>query len=55
MEQTKCRIKVTYEGNIDTKLDAVIIGLMESIGGEWYAQGKEIESGIRAICFDVEL
>jgi len=51
----KARIKVEYEGLIDTKLDANIINKLEGIGAVWYAQGQNREPDVRDICFDLEI
>lgn len=53
----KTNIKVTYPGKVvvDDKFDERIRKLIESIGGKWYAQGYDLTSDIRDICFDLEV
>ena len=51
----KTKIKVTYPAPLDAKADKKITNLIEGIGGEWYAQGMDMEKGIRDICFDLEV
>ena len=55
------KIRVTYRKNkevekkIDAGVDEKINKLIKGIGGVWYAQGVSLESGIRDICFDIEI
>lgn len=56
----KARIKVTYNLTDETrkevrKIDKKIKEKIESIGGEWYAQGTDLTTNIRDICFDLEI
>ena len=51
----KIRIKVEYEGGINTSIDTELVSKMEGVGAKWYAQGKDMKSGIRDICFDLEI
>lgn len=57
MKSTKVHIKATYKipNKIDTTLDGIIDEKIRSIGGDWYAQGLNKGTGIRDICFDLEL
>ena len=47
------RIKIIYNGKMNTKLDKEITGAIESIGGKWYAQGYDFTKDERDICFDI--
>ncbi len=51
------KIKVTYEtnGKVDRDIDSAIQEKIASIGGKWYAQGMELRTHVRDICFDLEL
>ena len=54
----KTQIKVIYRGPIDVKADIKITELIESIGGKWYAQGRNSRNSMskeRDICFDLEI
>lgn len=51
----KVSVKVTYDGPLDLELDKKIREAMKSIGGVWWAQGYDLTSDVRDICFDVEL
>jgi len=51
----KTKIKVTYPGPVNQKVDDGIKIRMERIGADWYAQGTNLETGIRDICFDLEV
>ena len=48
------QIKITYDGDIDKKLDKKIISAMKSKGLKWYAQGKNHITNVRDICFDYD-
>lgn len=52
---TKLRVKITYETRLDTALDDEIRKQLESLGAEWYAQGTNLETGVRDLAFDWEL
>lgn len=47
------RVKVTYQGSIDTTLDEMIIKAFKEAGMKWYAQGYGT-ADIRDIVFDCE-
>lgn len=53
------RIKVTYPAQninvIDSSLDGKIKDVMDRIGATWYAQGVEVKTKVRDICFDLEI
>jgi len=51
----KVNIKVSYKSKIDPQIDKKIISIMESINCKWYAQGQELQTNIRDICFDLTL
>ena len=51
----KVKIKVTYEGGISNEKDQEIQKKMRAIGAEWYAQGTDLRTGERDLCFDLEL
>lgn len=51
----KVKIKVTYEGGISNERDQAIQKKLESIGAEWYAQGTDVRTGERDLCFDLEM
>ena len=46
------KIKVTYDSDLNQELDDKIRSAIEGIGGKWYAQGTDLTTGIRDICFD---
>ena len=48
-------IKVTYrhKNKIDEKLDNKITKALAKVGFEWYAQGYDLGSGERDLCFDL--
>jgi len=55
----KTKIKITYKLTNETRkkireIDKKIKEKIESIGGEWYAQGHDLND-IRDICFDLEI
>lgn len=52
-----CKIKVTYkvEERINADMDETIKKQITGIGGKWYAQGMNTRTGIRDICFDMEI
>ena len=52
----KCRIEVTYQNDrgIDPDIDNKIRLAMEIAGAEWYAQGFNLITKTRDICFDLE-
>jgi len=50
----KKTIRVIYEGALDRNLDKLIKKTMEGIGAEWYAQGYNMTSNQRDVCFDLE-
>jgi len=50
----KKTIRVIYDGGLDEKLDKLIRKTMEGIGAKWYAQGYDLTSNERDICFDLE-
>jgi len=45
------QIKVTYEGSLNPALDQKIIDAIESAGGKWYAEGMDLTTNVRDICF----
>ncbi len=45
-------LRIVYDGNIDDELDSKARTFAESLGFKWYAQGYNIESDERDICFD---
>jgi hypothetical protein len=47
----KTKIKVTYVGKLDKKLDSLIKRNLMATGFKWYAQGKNIVTDMREICF----
>jgi len=55
----KVKIEVTYDLTDETRkkveeIDKKIKEKIESIGGEWYAQGSGIDN-VRDLCFDLEI
>jgi len=55
----KAKIEVTYHLTNETRkkvreIDKKIKEKIESIGGEWYAQGFGLDD-VRDICFDLEI
>jgi len=54
VKRESIKIKITYQGPLDIELDEKIQNLMESIGAKWYAQGTDLITGIRDICFDID-
>lgn len=46
------QVKVVYTGGLNTELDDTIIRALTEAGLEWYAQGQNIETRERDICFD---
>lgn len=50
----KRRIKVLYTGPLDGDLDEKITRALEAIGCKWYAQGMDMQTRERDICFDYE-
>lgn len=50
----KRRVKVLYTGPLDGDLDDKIVTALEAIGCKWYAQGMDINTHERDICFDYE-
>lgn len=57
MKKGTVRVKVTYKlsENINPMLDQTIRNKMKTINGDWYAQGYNIDTGIRDICFDLAI
>jgi len=56
----KIKIKVEYDlKTVKPKkvrdLDKIITEKIESIDGVWYAQGTNLETNIRDICFDLQI
>lgn len=54
----KARIEVTYnisEVKDIRAIDNFIRKLIKSIGGKWYAQGANLDNGMRDICFDLKI
>ena len=45
-------MKITYAGKIDKILDEKIISCFKKAGFKWYAQGFNLITNIRDICFD---
>jgi len=50
----KKTIRVIYDGGLDEKLDNLIREIMEGIGAKWYAQGYNLTSNERDVCFNLE-
>ena len=48
------RIKVEYRGPLNVALDQKICQAMKGIGGEWYAQGTNFETGVRDLSFELK-
>lgn len=46
------KLKVTYTGGLDSKLDKKICSFFEGLGFEWRGQGMETETQIRDIAFE---
>jgi hypothetical protein len=49
------KVKVYYDGKLNSKLDKAITEKMKSIGCKWYAQGTDLVNGIRDIAFVLNL
>jgi len=47
-------IRVIYDGGLDEKPDKLIRKTMEGIGAKRYAQGYDLTSNERDVCFDLE-
>ncbi len=45
-------VVVTYNGPADHELDGIINKALTDAGLKWYAQGYDLESKKRDICFD---
>ena len=45
------KVKLTYEG-FDPDVDEVIREALRGVGFSWYAQGFDLETNVRDICFD---
>jgi len=52
---TKVRIKATYDGPPNFKIDEKIEKLMAEIGAKWYAQGFDMADSVRDITYDFEV
>lgn len=48
-------IKISYNGELDTDLDAILKCSLEVIGARWYAQGFDLTNNLREILFDIEV
>lgn len=50
-------VRVTYiaKDGLDEKLDAKITAALTLAGFSWYAQGFNLETEVRDICFDVPI
>lgn len=53
----KVQITVTYKikDRLSETVDKRIGEIINSIGGVWYAQGRNYTTGIRDICFDLDI
>lgn len=48
------KFKIVYEGPINEMFDQKITELLEQSGAIWYAQGSNMETNERDICFDID-
>jgi len=51
----KAQIKITYPGPLNVEVDKKITKAMELTGAKWWAQGTNLSSNERDICFDLEV
>lgn len=51
----KVKIKVTYDGELDTEIDNKMHKIMEVIGAKWWAQGYDLVDNVRDIAYDLEI
>ena len=49
----KCKIKVTYPSPVNKNVDEKIREQLASVGAHWYAQGTDLTTGLRDMCFDI--
>ncbi len=54
-EMKKVQVKVTYRGPADPDVEKKVNELMFSIGAVWYAQGRDMATGVRDIVYDLEI
>lgn len=50
----KRRVRILYTGPLDGELDDKVTRALESIGCVWYAQGMDLQTLERDICFDYD-
>ena len=48
------KFKVCYTGTARPEFDKKICDILEHAGARWYAQGADLTTGHREICFDID-